>query len=140
MNMSCCSCRENCNCTIAALVVSAILGIVAAFLQISGTITVTAAFLWVTLGIAVTYLAVTLLTAALARKSDGSRCKCAAITTQLAGALVTAVVSLVLLGVGIVATSVVSALLVGPLVFGLVLTLTATACLARTLANCSSND
>ena len=140
MNISCCSCRENCNCTIAALVVSGILGVVAAFLQIGGLITITPAFLWVTLGIGVAYLATTLLATALARRTDGGRCKCAALTALLAGALATAILSLVLLGVGITATSVVSALLVGLLIAGLVLALTSTACLARSLADCSSTD
>lgn len=137
--MNCCSCRNYCNCTIAALVASVVLGIVAAFLQISGTITVTPAFLWVALGIGVVYLGVTLITAALAGGRDGSECKCAALTALLAGALATAVVALVLLGVGVVATSVVSALLVGLLVASLVLTLTSTACLVRNLLGCSRN-
>ena len=140
MNMNCCSCRENCNCTIAALVLSVILGVIAAFLQIAGTITVTTAFLWVALGIGVVYLGVTLIAAAVAKKHDGSRCKCVALNALLAGALGTALLSLVLLGVGVVATSVVSAWLVGLLIFALTLALTSTACLARALANCSSVD
>lgn len=139
MNMNCCSCRNYCTCTVAALVLSVVLGIVAAFLQISGTITVTAAFLWVALGIGVVYLGVTLVASALAKRAEGTACKCAALTAQLLGALATALVALVLLGVGVVATSVVSALLVGLLVASLVLTLASTACLARNLFGCSHN-
>ena len=139
MNMNCCPCRNYCNCTIAALVLSVVLGIVAAFLQISGTIAVTAAFLWVALGIGVVYLGVSLIASAMARCAEGTTCKCAALTAQLLGALATALVALVLLGVGIVATSVVSALLVGLLVASLVLTLASTACLARNLFGCSHN-
>lgn len=54
--MPLCNCSCRCSCTAVALIVSAILGVLAAFLQITGVITVTTAFLWVALGIAVVYL------------------------------------------------------------------------------------
>lgn len=54
--MSLFSCDSKCNCTIAAIIVSAIVGVVTAFLQITGVITVAPVFLWVVFGIAVVYL------------------------------------------------------------------------------------
>jgi len=54
----------------------------------------------------------------------------------LAGILGTVLFSLVILAVGIVATSVVSAILVGLLVAFFALIVTATACLIRCLADC----
>ena len=57
-----CNCRNNC--TSIAVVVSIIIGIITAFLRITGVITVTPAFLWVVFGIAVVYLAVVLATTA----------------------------------------------------------------------------
>ena len=58
-----CNCRNNC--TSIAVVVSIIIGIITAFLRITGVITATPAFLWVVFGIAVVYLAVVLTTTAI---------------------------------------------------------------------------
>ena len=134
--MPLCNCNCRCSCTVAALIVSAILGVLAAFLLITGIITVTPVFLWVALGIAVVYLGVQALAAALADCPDRNVCRCSALNALLAGVLGTALLSLILLAVGIVATSVVSAILVGLLVFFLGLTLIGTACYVRTLAGC----
>ncbi len=134
--MSLCSCNCKCRCVLAAIIVSAILGIVAAFLQITGTITVAPVFLWVALGIAVVYLGVLVVSTALARRSSDAPCLCPALDTLLIGILGSALFSAVLLAVGIVATSVVSAILVGLLIASLALSLTASACLVRTLADC----
>ena len=43
--MQTCNCQFRCSCVIAAVIASVILGVVAAFLQITGAITVTPAFL-----------------------------------------------------------------------------------------------
>ena len=129
-----CYCR--CRCVTAALIVSAIVAVVTAFLQISGTITVTPAFLWVTLGVAVGYLAVLLIGAGRCCEDALQRCGCNAITGILAGILATAFFALILLAVGITATSLLSAVLVGLLVGSFALILTATACLIRKLYQC----
>ena len=129
--MPTCSCNFRCSCVIAAVVASVILGVVAAFLQITGAITVTPAFLWVVLGVAVGYLGILLATAG----QNDAGC-CGAIGTVLAGTLGAALFSVVLLAVGITATSVVSAILVGILLFFLALIFTATACYIRCLADC----
>ena len=131
-----CSCRRDC--TLLALIAGVILGIVGAFLQITGTITVTTAFLWVALGIGVGYLAVLLIAAALTRRAERRFCLCDSLAGVLTGILGAILFSIVLLAVGIVATSVVSAVLVGLLVASLTLTFGGTACLIRCLADCDN--
>ncbi len=133
--MSMCNCSFRCPCTAAALIISAIAGVIAAFLQISGTITVAPVFLIAVIVTALVYLGVLAVTAALSR-CEVRRCLCAAVNTVLAGILGSILFAAVLLAVGIVATSVLSALLVGIVVFFATLILTATACYVRTLADC----
>ncbi len=133
MSLFGCNCR--CRCTFAALIAAVIIGVVAAFLQITGVITVTAAFLWVVLGIAVVYLGILLLSAFLARR-ERSECLCGSLNTVLIGILGSILFAIVLLAVGVVATSVVSAILVGVLLFFFTLAVTGTACLVRELSGC----
>lgn len=130
-------CRYRCSCRLAAVIASVIIGVVTAFLQITGTITVAPVFLWVTFGIAVVYLGVLVVAAALSGAEEVSGCLCAALNTLLIGILGTVLFAVVLLAVGIVATSILSAILVGILLFFFALTLTSTACLVRSLADCS---
>ena len=127
------SCRCKRDCTLIAFIVSAIAGVVAAFLQIAGTITATPAFLWAVAGVAVVYLGV--LVASAARGAD-CVCLCPALNGVLLGVLGTVLFSVVLLALGIVATSVLSAVLVGLVVAFFALTLTASACLVRCLSGC----
>lgn len=129
-----CGCRRDC--VVIGAVASAIIGVLAAFLQITGVITVTPAFLWVTLGIAVVYLAVLAGAAVLSRRTERCYCVCRALNALLLAILGTALFSVVLLAVGIVATSIVSAILVGLLLFFTALILTSTACLVRCLTDC----
>lgn len=120
------NCNERCSlgCTGIALILGAFLGVVAAFLQITGRLTVTDPFLWAAFGIAAVYL--------LALAAGERRCGCCrTLDTVLAGILGTAGLALLLLAVGIVATSIVSAVLVGLLVLSLTVTLVGTACLIR---------
>ena len=131
-----CCCRRDC--VLFSLIASAILGVLAAFLQISGTITVTTTFLWVVFGIAVVYLGVLAAAFVLRRKGEPLRCLCRILRVLLTGILGTLLLSVVLLAVGIVATSVVSAILVGLLVAAAALVFTATACLIKCLADCES--
>lgn len=129
-----CNCRGTC--TTAAVIAGAIIGVLAAFFQITGVITVTTAFLWVVFGIAVGYLGVLLIAAALTRREERRECTCTALNTLLLGILGAILFAVVLLAVGIVATSVVSAILVGLLLFFFTLTLAGTACYVRCLADC----
>lgn len=134
--MSLVNCNYRCNCTIGAIIVSAIIGVLAAFLQITAVITVTPVFLWVAFGIAIAYLGVLVVTSALAERTDSCRCMCASLNAILIGALGSVLFAAVLLAVGIVATSVVSAILIGLLLFAFALMITASACLVRCLFGC----
>ena len=120
--MSIFCCENRCRCILGAIIASAIVGVLAAFFQITGVITVTVPFLWVAFGIGVVYLAVLVIAGSLQGQQSANGCFCDTLD--------------VLLAVGIVATSVVSAILVGLLVFFFALTLTATACFVRKLMDC----
>lgn len=130
-------CYCKCSCRIAAVIASVIIGVVTAFLQITGVITVAPVFLWVAFGIAVVYLGVLVVAAALSGAEEAAGCLCTALSALLIGILGTILFAVVLLAVGIVATSILSAILVGILLFFFSLTLTSTACLVRSLAGCS---
>ena len=135
--MAICSCDCKRTCALYAVLISVILGIVAAFLQITGVITVTPAFLWVVLGVAVVYLAILVAALLLHHSNTPHTCLCSSLNALLAGILGAALFALVLLAVGIVATSIVSAILVGILVAFFALVLTGAACLVRCLSGCS---
>lgn len=136
MSMRNCNCRGDC--VVAALILSVIVGVFTAFLQILGVITVGTAFLWAALGIAVVYLAALVAAAALRRRTDRPACTCRILNLLLAGVLGTVLLSLILLAVGIVATSVLSAIGVGILLFFLWLILTASACYVRCESDCGA--
>lgn len=130
-------CAAVCSCTTAALVASAIVGVLTAFLQITGMITLTPAFLWVALGVGVVYLGVLIVAASLAGRRHESDCLCSRLNVLLAGILGTVFFAVLLLALGVVATSVISAILAGLLLFFSALTLTGSACYVRCLSGCS---
>lgn len=119
-------CENRESCVGLAVVVSAVLGVIAALLRITAVITVTPAFLWVALGIAIGYLAILL---AKAGCCPLCRCSNGALTALLVGILGTALVSVILLAITFVATSIVGAILVGLLILFFSQIITATACL-----------
>ena len=133
MSTSCSCCRPGC--TVIAVAVSLIIGVITAFLRITAAITLTPAFLWVLLGIAVVYLAVVLVAGALSR-NECCEGLCSIITSLLAGILGTILLSIVLLAIEFVATSVIGAILAGALLSFFFLTVTSTACLVRCFYNC----
>lgn len=133
MSTSCRDCRTGC--TVIAVVVSLIIGIITAFLRITAAITVTPAFLWVILGIAVVYLAVILITSAVFRRGC-CESLCSTVNALLAGILGTVLLSVVLLAVEFAATSIIGAVLTGALLFFFFLSVTSTACLIRCLFEC----
>lgn len=135
MSTSCKSCSPGC--TVIAVAASLILGVIAAFLRITAAITLTPAFLWVLLGIAVVYLAVTVIASAPFRNGCCDSL-CGIVTALLAGILGTAVLSVVLLGVEFAATSLLGAALTGGLIFFFFLTVTSAACLVRCFFNCNN--
>lgn len=129
-----CNCKSSC--TTAALVISAILGVLTAFLQITGVITLPVAFLWVAFGIAAAALGILLATTVLRRTVETCSRLCTTLNTLLLGILGTILLALVLLAVGIIATSIISAILVGLLLFFLSLIFTGAACFIRCLSGC----
>ena len=133
MSTSCRSCRPGC--TFIAVIVSLIVGIVTAFLRITGTITLAPAFLQVLLAIAVAYLGLTLISGAIYR--DGC-CEglCSIITALLSGVVGTILLAIVLLNIEFAIASVIGAIVTGALLFFFFLTVTSTACLVRCFFNC----
>ncbi len=130
-----CGCKNNC---VGLGIFSAIIiGIITAFLTVTATITVTPAFLWVLLGIAVGYLAVTLITTS-ASENNCRRCVCPILNVLLTGILGTVLTSIVLLGITFAATSIVGAIITGLLLAFFFLVIIMTACLIRCLADCDN--
>ena len=134
--MTLCGCKNKWDCTGIAIIASLVVGIIAAFLQITAVITVTPVFLWVAFGIAVVYLAITLIAASFAQDSGSCGSPCVALSALLLGILGTVLFAVVLLAITFAATSVIGAIIVGGLVFSFSLTLTSTACLVKHLINC----
>ena len=133
-----CDCGRHCRCSTAALVLSAIIGVLTAFFQITGLITVSVAFLWVVFGIGVVALGVLVIAAASARNGETCGCICNILNILLAAVLGAVLLAVILLAFGITATSVLSAILVGLLLFFFWLTLTSAACLIRCLSGCGN--
>lgn len=127
-----CNCNCRFNCLLTAVITAVIAGVVAAFLQILGLVTITPTVLLGALGIGVVFLAVGVLASANMHRAG---C-CRNLNTLLAGVLGTIAVSLLLLAIGITATSILSAVLVGLLLFFLWLTFAAAACLIRCNTDC----
>lgn len=133
-NTSCCCKRD---CAVAAIVASIIVAVVGVALSFMGTITVAPAFYWVTLGIAVVYLAVLLLASFLGN-CYGKNCLCAGFTTLIAGILGTSLLSLVLLGTAVAAATPIGAVLNGLLLGFLALILTSVACIIKCAGGCDN--
>lgn len=129
-----CGCRINC--TGIAVLAAIIIGIITAFLTFSAVIAVTPAFLWVLLGIAVVYLAITLIISPVIRNTGISDCVCGIVPVLLAGILGTILLSIVLLGITFAATSVIGAIITGVLLAFFTLLITTTACLVKCIAGC----
>ena len=129
-----CDCKSDC--TGIAVLASIIIGIITAILTFTATITIAPVFYWVTFGIAVLFLALTYLVSALGRSSDTQGCTCANLPILLTGILGTVLTSLILLGVGFAATSVLGAIITGALGFFLSLILTTVACISTCSSDC----
>lgn len=134
MTNNCCGCRKSC--VLTALIVSGLIGVVAAFLRITGMLTVPAAALTGAFLLAAVYLATVLVVAVLLREQYERCCLCPAVQGVLAGVLATALTAVILLAVPFEATSVLGALVTGLLAAGVALVLTATACLVKCLTGC----
>ena len=131
-----CNCRISC--PLLSIAASIIIGVITAFLTITAVITLTPAFLWVVLGIAVVYLAVTLISAAIAQDRETRLgCLCPIISTLLTGILGAILLAIVLLGIEFAATSIIGAIIAGGLLAFLSLLITSTACLIKCLLRCN---
>lgn len=135
--MNLCNCNFKCNCAVAAVVAGLVLGVVAAFLQITAVIAVTPLFLTVAAVVAVVYLGVLVVGVALAERVGQGSCGCPSLNVALTGILGTVATAVILLAAGIVATSVISAILVGLLVLFITLMIAGIACLVRSIADCN---
>lgn len=137
--MSIFCCENKPSCVSLAVIASAIIGVIAAFLQISAAITVTPAFLWVALGIAIGYLAVLLATTCCCQGRKSCKYTNGTLTAVLTGILGTALISVILLAITFAATSIIGAILVGLLILFLSLIVSGTACLVSN-CGCQEND
>lgn len=137
MSIMNCNCSCNNNCAGIALVSSLIIGIITAFLRITAVITVTPAFLWVVFGIAVVYLAVTLVTASSLGERADVGCVCSSLSLSLVGVLGTILFSIILLAIEFVATSIIGAIITGLLLFFFAVAISSTACLIKCIAKCN---
>lgn len=136
-NLSC-DCRRDC--VGIAIITSIFIGIIAAFLRFMAVITVTAPFLWVVFGIAVLYLAITLIASATTRKNGFRNCFCPILSVLLTGILGAILISIILLAIEFAATSIIGAIITGLLITFFSLIITATACLVKCTAGCSETD
>ena len=136
--MSLFCCNNEIQCARLSIVASVIIGIIAAFLSFMGTITVTPIFLWVLFGIAIVYLAITLLVSASANRQDGRRCICANLPTLLTGILGTILTSVILLGITV--GTILGAIIVGLLLAFFALTVLSFSCFSYCIARCRDNS
>ena len=134
MTKICCSCRTGC--TGLAVAASVLVGIVAALLTVTGNLVLTTAFIWTLFGIAVGFLAVTIVAVSLTQGSCVRECICGVLPTLFAGIFGTVLTAAVLLTIDIAATSVLGAIVTGLLLLFFTLTLTTGACLTKCLAGC----
>ena len=130
--------ENRCNCTGIALRGSLIIGIIAAFLQITAVITLTPVFFIVAFGIAVFYLSTLLIASALQQKGPVCNHCCIPVNALLIGILGTILFAVILLVITFAATSVIGAIFVGALFFFFSLMITSTACFAKCLTNCGN--
>lgn len=137
--MSNCGCYCRANCAGIAIVASIIIGIIAGMLRFMAVITVTPAFLWVVFGIAIVYLAISLIISGYSACSGSNRCKCATMPVFLTGILGTILTSLILLGIEFVATSVIGAIITGLLLAFFSLFIISTVCLIKCQSNCDND-
>lgn len=139
--MTNCNCRTRFDCTTLAIMASLIIGIATAILRFTAVITVPVVFLWVTFGIAVLFLALTLFATLISRRARASGCLCDSVPFLLIGILVTILASVVLLAVEFAATSVLGAIITGVLLAAFSLIFTTAACFVKCeIGNCCEEE
>ena len=133
--MTCLNCESKINCTGIAFITSLILGIIAAFLQITAVIAIPPILLGSAIIVALVFFLVTLIAVSLTQTS--CRALCSVVSVLLLGILGSILFAAILLIIDIAATSVIGAILVGLLVFSFSLFILTTACLVKCIANCN---
>lgn len=128
---NCCKC----SCTFTAFIAAVVVGVVAAFLQVTSVIAAAPVFFWVLFGIAVVYLAVLAGVGALRGQREACECMCPILRSILTGILGTILFSAVLLLVCFV-PCIIKAILVGLLLYSFTLIVVGTALLVRCLFGC----
>jgi len=129
-----CECKKDC--LLFAAISSIIIGIIVAFLRITGIITVTPVLLIVAFGIAVLFLLTALVATALYGQRICSTCVSATTSAVLVGILGTLLLSVVLLLIPFAATSIIGAIITGALAAFFSYIFTATACTVKCFAKC----
>ena len=135
--MTCLNCESKINCTGISFITSLILGIIAAFLQITAVIAIPPILLGSAIIVALVFLLVILLAVSLTQASASCRALCSVVSVLLLGILGSILFAAILLIIDIAATSVIGAILVGLLVFSFSLFILTTACLIKCIANCN---
>ena len=130
-----CECKRDC--LLFSAIASIIIGIIVAFLRITGVITVTPILLIVAFGIAVLFLLAALIASALWGQRICRTCAYTTLSGVLAGVLGTLLLSAVLLLISFAATSIVGAILTGALAAFLAYVFSATACTVKCFVKCS---
>ena len=133
--MTCLNCESKINCTGIAFITSLIIGIIAAFLQITAVIAIPPILLGSAIIVALVFLLVILIAVSLTQTS--CRALCSVVSVLLLGILGSILFAAILLIIDIAATSVIGAILVGLLVFSFSLFILTTACLIKCIANCN---
>ncbi len=132
-----CYCKTSC--AGLAIVASIIIGIIAGMLTFMGIITATPAFLWVVFGIAIVYLAISLVSTAFSTNGRYNKCKCLILPVYLSGILGSILTSLILLAIEFAATSVIGAIITGLLLGFFTLIITSSVCLIKCQADCDND-
>ncbi len=134
--MEICGCKPKCDCTVFALVSSAVVGIITAFLNFSGTIAVPQVILWVFFGVALGFLAVSFVTGAFAGERDCTGCICNALRAFFAGIFGTVLLTVILLIADIATAGILGSIITGLLFAAFALTVTSAACVVKALFGC----
>lgn len=134
MDLLNCECKKDC--TALAVIAGIIIGIITAFLRITGVITLPTAALIAAFAIGVGALAVTLLALAIGAPC-ATRCLSTAVGAILLGALGTILLAVVLLAIPFEATSIIGAILTGTLAGFFSLIFGGVACLIRCFVRAS---
>ncbi|MGM9550994.1 MAG: hypothetical protein ACI3XA_01930 [Clostridia bacterium] len=127
-----CQCPD---CTTHSVILSTILGVIAAFLSITCILRLTAPIIFTALIVALLYLPVVLIALSL-RTCSATRCVCRALKAIIIGVLGTVITSLILLTIPCFPIGVIYAIIVGLLTLFFFLMLSSTGCLIRCISNC----